>query len=458
MKILFVSNGFPPRGRWGTEFYTAQLVTALKARGHSVHVFHPMRDGSKPRYTTENAKGDGDVEVTLIHNPGSTSKELASSYCDEQVEAVFAELLQREQPDLVHFTYLLWGLSVRLPIVARKCGIPAIATLTDYGLLCHRGQLLDAELDPCTGPQPAKCAKCIRTPGIHDHGAATRFVRRGIAGALAAIGGMGRVVTAPDLAARESVIREGLEACERWIAPSPPMAERFARFGLDPNRLTELVYAIDTGPYEVARAEPRTSGTVFGYLGQFTPHKGLDVLLDAVRILSHRLPESVEPFEVRLYGRPAGGRSKLYPKRLFEDDPGVCVKVLEPFEPAEAPSVLAQLDALVLPSLWDENAPLSCLQARSAGVPVIGSDVPGISSVIEDGRHGRLFPVGDALALADAMREAILGKLGRHGHTGPPHDLEEHVTRVLAEYEAARASFESRPDSRIGAGALERGR
>ena len=173
-------------------------------------------------------------------------------------------------------------------------------------------------------------------------------------------------------------------------------------------------------------------------------------MLDAVRILNHRLPESVEPFEVRLYGRPAGGRSRLYPKRLFENDPGVRVKVLEPFEPGDAPNVLAQLDALVLPSLWDENAPLSCLQARSAGVPVIGSDVPGISSVIEHGRHGRLFPVGDAPALADAMREAILGKLGRHEHTDPPHELEEHVTRVLAEYEAARASFGSRGQRLLG--------
>ena len=29
MKVLFVSNGFPPRGQWGTEFYTAQLAGAL---------------------------------------------------------------------------------------------------------------------------------------------------------------------------------------------------------------------------------------------------------------------------------------------------------------------------------------------------------------------------------------------------------------------------------------------
>ena len=444
MKILFVSNGFPPRGRWGTEFYTAQLVAGLEARGHEVHVLHPMRDGLKPRYTVERVSGEGGTPVTLLHNPGSSTKRLASSYRDRQVEAAFEEILEREKPDLVHFTYLLWGLSARLPIVAREQGVPSIATLTDYGLLCHRGQLVDADLEPCSGPETQKCARCIRTPSPNDYPPVKRALRRAAAEGLAALGGLGRVVTAQDLAAREQTIREGLAACERWIAPSPPLAKRFSRFGLDPERLVELVYAIDTEPYERARPKPDHSGTVFGYLGQFTPHKGLHVLLDAVRILNHRLPESVEPFEVHLYGRPAGARTKLYPKRLFQDDPGPHLKVLPPFEPAEAPDILGKLDALVLPSLWDENAPLSCLQARAAGVPVIASDVPGIASIIRDGVHGRLFPVGDSRGLADVMREAILGQLGRHPHTDPPHPLEEHVTRVEAEYEAARRSFRSR--------------
>jgi len=53
VRILVVSNGFPPRGRWGTEFYTKELVRGLSARGHELFVLHPERSGERPRYTLE---------------------------------------------------------------------------------------------------------------------------------------------------------------------------------------------------------------------------------------------------------------------------------------------------------------------------------------------------------------------------------------------------------------------
>ena len=53
MNVLLVSNGFPPSGQWGTEFYTYQLARGLADRGHAVDVLCPLRDGSRPRYTLQ---------------------------------------------------------------------------------------------------------------------------------------------------------------------------------------------------------------------------------------------------------------------------------------------------------------------------------------------------------------------------------------------------------------------
>ena len=168
MRLLFVSNGYPPRGSFGTEFYTRELVTALVRRGHRVAVLHPMRDGARPRYTLEEVEEDG-VPVHLLWNAGDPGKRFAPSYEDAEVERRFAQLVDAWRPDRVHFTYLLWGLSVGLPRVARERGVPSVLTLTDYGLACHRGQLFSSALEPCGGPHPPEvCARCIRTPSQHD--------------------------------------------------------------------------------------------------------------------------------------------------------------------------------------------------------------------------------------------------------------------------------------------------
>ncbi len=438
MRLLFVSNGFPPRGRWGTEFYTQELVQGLVERGHEVAVLHPVRDGERPRYEVTRAEGEGGVPVFLLHNSGGSKSEFSESYEDSDVDAAFARVLEEFKPDLVHFTYLLWGLSVGMVEVARSFGAARVATLTDYGPICHRGQMFDWQFKRCEGPHPPEvCARCIREPSAYEGSAPFVAVKRLAVRALALGGGLGRVVTAADLERREAAVRKALDGMQRLIAPTRVLAEAYRRFGVDGGRMEELVYSIEERPYLAARPEPARDVVRFGFLGQFTPHKGLHVLLDAVRILSSRLPESVEPWEVLLFGKPAGGRHRRYARLMFEPDPGPRVKLAGSFLPQEGPRVLAGLHALVLPSLWDENAPLSCLQARAAGIPIIGSDVKGIAEVVRVPEDGRLFAAGSAEALADAMREVLLGRLTRHPNPSLPVGHSEHLDRIERLYHEA---------------------
>ncbi|MEO0649791.1 MAG: glycosyltransferase [Planctomycetota bacterium] len=431
MRILTVTNGYAPRGQWGTEFYTQQLVGALRAEGHELAVLHPDRSGERPRYEVQRAEGLDGTPVFLLHNQGSSSKRFVDSYSDETVDALFGEILDEWQPDLVHFTYLLWGLSLGMPRVARERGVATVATLTDYGLLCHRGQMYDWRLERCEGPHPPRvCARCVRTPSRHDAPPLELLARRVAIGGLAAVGGAGRVVVESDLVLREAKVREALDHVQELIAPTRVLADNFLQLGVDPAKLTELVYSIDDRPLQVARPEPPRDRIAFGFLGQFTPHKGLEALIQAVEIAQARLPESVENWVVHLYGKPAGGRHRLFSERLFAVDPGPRVRIEEPFPPDRVPAVLAGLHAVLIPSEWDENAPLTCLQARAAGIPLIGTDVRGIAEVVEHGEHGLLVPLGDPEALADAMREVILGHIGRHPDPALPMDLATHVRRV----------------------------
>lgn len=439
MKLLVVSNGFPPRGQWGTEYYTNELVQGLRRRGHEVAVMHPEREGSLQRYTLERTRGAEDVPVYLLHNEGDPEKAFSESFMDVRVEEVFREVLREYEPDVVHFTYLLWGLSVRMPIVCAEEGIPTVVTLTDYSLACHRGQMFDWRMQRCFGPHPPEvCARCIREPGHWDGTVSEVIAKRVAIRSLTAVGGLGKVVMPRDLALREEIVREAISTVKHMIAPTKVIGETFRELGAQDERMTHLCYGLDDATLVEARGEPDSKTVRFGFLGQFTPHKGLATLLDAAELLQHRLPESVEPWEVHLYGRPTGGRHREYAKRLFAVDRGPRIRVREPFSPLECGQVLKDLNAVVLPSEWDENAPLTVLQARAAGVPVLASDVPGIREIVEDGVHGRLFPVGNAHALADCMREVILRKFGRTGQYELPVSLQEHLDRIEEIYSGVR--------------------
>jgi glycosyltransferase involved in cell wall biosynthesis len=438
MKIVLVSNGFPPSGQWGTEYYTHQLATGLAARGHRVTVFCPIRDGSKPRYTIERCERYG-VDLVEVHNAGDPRKVFADSYQNERIEAIFDALLAEISPDAVHFMHLLWGLSARLPLTCARRKVPTLVTLTDFGLLCHRGQLFDHRLEQCGGPHDAAtCARCIREPGSFDARRPARKAKSSLAHLLAAAGGFGLVVTRKDIEARERAIAEVLRRVDHFVAPTRIMAYTFLRAGVSRERMTQLYYGIDERPYLAARRSAETKVFRFGYLGQFEPHKGLHRLFEAVALLQHRLPESIEPWSVHLFGNPVGGRNRFYVDWSWRTELSERIRFRGSFEPLQAPRILASLDALVVPSQWAENAPLTVLQARIAGLPVIACDVPGIRELVEPYAHGVLVDPKDAHALAEAMGKLAIARPAPDRASRPPISHDEHLTRIEDLYALVR--------------------
>ena len=88
---------------------------------------------------------------------------------------------------------------------------------------------------------------------------------------------------------------------------------------------------------------------------------------------------------------------------------------------AELDEAIRAARAVVLPSEWYENAPMSIMEAYALGRPVIGARIGGIPELIRHGETGAVFESGNAEDLADVMRQftnmedSAVADMGRQG-------------------------------------------
>ena len=70
-------------------------------------------------------------------------------------------------------------------------------------------------------------------------------------------------------------------------------------------------------------------------------------------------------------------------------------------------SVLLKSKFSVVPSEWYENNPFSVIEPLCLGTPVLGANVGGIPELIEPGKTGDLFKMGDASDLESKIRQML---------------------------------------------------
>jgi glycosyltransferase involved in cell wall biosynthesis len=125
------------------------------------------------------------------------------------------------------------------------------------------------------------------------------------------------------------------------------------------------------------------------------------ILVDAFTELAGR--HNGRPIELRIHGSLACFPD--YVKQLRARAAAAPVVFHGEFDPARADEIYAGFDALVIPSLWWENAPLTLLEAKMAGRPVIVSDAGSLPEQID--AHDLVFGNGDAGDLARCMAAFI---------------------------------------------------
>ena len=127
------------------------------------------------------------------------------------------------------------------------------------------------------------------------------------------------------------------------------------------------------------------------FVGQLEPHKGVLVLVEALRFLT-------VPVSVTIVGD--GSQKDVVMERALALPNRVNVSFVGAISHDEVLRLMIEHDMLVFPSLVVENCPGVLLEALSVGLPVIASDVGGVRELVD---ADALVPPGEPRALAQTI-------------------------------------------------------
>lgn len=194
------------------------------------------------------------------------------------------------------------------------------------------------------------------------------------------------------------VERWSLRNCSKIITVSRSLRRELIKRGISRHRIVCIPNGVPAiTPIDLS-AKIGSEVWNLGMIALFRPRKGLEVLLDAIR----RLPANAPSIHFRIIG---GFENEEYRNVMLQlvDQYQLKDRVTFTGFTNDIPKALADLDGMILPSLYGEGMPMVVLEALSAGVPVIATKVEGTPEVVRDGVEGYLAEPRDPQSLMDAI-------------------------------------------------------
>jgi glycosyltransferase involved in cell wall biosynthesis len=415
LSILYVVHGFPPDTSAGTEIYTQNLALEMQRRGHRVTILtrvpaaKSVRDGGPPELSLAEDSFQGLRVLRLVHRLEHST--MRSSYQSDAVEAVFRRLLARERFDLVHFQHLI-HLSAGLVQVARDHGLPAMITCHDYWSVCARVQLIRPDGVRCEENMGSGCFLCVKNESLRQiprlkeldrvAGSVLDAVARGTRHGRALAPRMReRWDGYADMRDRHAYVTGAYKAAELRISPSRFLRKKLIdTAGFDAHTFLFSDNGMRTDHVRALEKKKDPGGRVrFGFVGTLVWYKGGEVMLAAMKRLAGARAV------LNVYGdyKPETDAHHAALARVAGDN----VSFRGRFDNARLSGVYAEIDVLLVPSIWFENSPITIHEAFLTRTPVVASDIGGMREFVRDGVDGLHFETGDADDLARVLRRFV---------------------------------------------------
>lgn len=433
MRILYVLHTYPPESSGGTELHARAIARSL-ARVHDVRVF--TRSGALTTAHGEISRSVEDgIRITRFHNHFEGYGSFEWIYKDRAAHEAFERELDDFAPDIVHIQHPTM-LSTTIAHATKKRGLPLVLSLHDFWTICPRGQRLTVDRRICDRIDRNKCYTCLS--GMWPNWFHDRLHEKTVVDVYGNL--------SPETLARfDAHMQEVFELADVIVCPSRFHRQKMVEFGLDPKRTIALPHGLDHTPF-VTERDPREDVRVIGFIGSVIPPKGVDVLVDAFRLLND------DALELHIHGDAPPFHEKrdyLYDLKTLALGIPQPVRFLGRYDNEQVAKILAGIDILVVPSLWWETFCLTIREAMLAGVPVVASDVGAMREAVETHQSGLCFRAGDAADLARVLSR-LIGDAGLRERLSNRRrevkTIDQNAEEYLEVYERAKQAAEARRD------------
>jgi glycosyltransferase involved in cell wall biosynthesis len=370
MRILFLSNFFPPARPGGYTQWCHEVAERLAERGHTIGVLTSNYEKTKAPVEEENI-------YRLLHLEGDLAYYRPLDFftrwqTQHRENVVFLErTVQEFAPDLI-FVWGMWALSKALPARAEQL-LPGrvVYYLSDYW---------PSATDMHTA--------YWRSPTRHGLMQMPKQV-------------LSKIAMSMLNKERQPPLR-----LEQVICVSARVRDLLVAAGL-PIQHAQIIHGgTDIERFLNVRKRDYVPGQLkLLYAGQLVQHKGVHTAIEAMARLVNE--QKLKQITLTLVGSGHPDYEASLHALVQREHLHDSVKFHKPVSKEEMPSVLQQFDVLIFPSIYEEPLARMTQEAMASGLVVIGTTTGGTKEILRNNETGLTFAPEDADGLADRITQLI---------------------------------------------------
>lgn len=280
------------------------------------------------------------------------------------------QLINEVNPEIAHAHNIYHHISPSIFSAIKRYDIPVVVTLHDLKLACPAYSMLN---------QGKVCEQC-KGGKIHKV-LANRCIKNSIV--------LSSIIYFETLVNR--TLGSYSKYVDKFIVPSRFYIDKFVEWGWERDRFIHVPNFVDVNSH----VPDKNIGRRFVYFGRLGAEKGLSTFIEAAAISGH---------PIRIIG--TGPEEKRLKELAIENS--VDVEFCGYLEGENLHKKIREARALVLPSEWYENAPMSVMESYALGRPVLGANIGGIPELVKEGKTGFIFESGNKTSLASCMDKVAI--------------------------------------------------